>query len=323
MSSSEQILREFIRDCLTEKLAGFERSPILGQEERQTGLETTFSDIYGSNRACTEPIPDREGSGRRRFKGFEKCGVAGSLMNLLGQPEEAFDVWKDIFGEGGFFNLSGLFDTQTSPFGEDISTIGRFFWESLEGIMSPNSRDAGGELFPNFTSAANFNRGSGTSPALREAITDDIDQLLQEPAPEDVPEDVPEEAPEAPVADQGLSDEILIGNLSRDIEGILAKVSAVKASPDVTTAVQSWHDLISSSVDTSGIRELEDSMSGSPETSRARDVIANDVVPTFLTSLFDKVKSGIMHPTSDISASLDARETMVSMLDNALSSIRS
>jgi len=318
MSYNDRLLREFIRDCLTEKLGSPGEMTRATAEEitaRQSGK--TFFDVYGEKRA-------------------EAKGIMGTILNLLGQPESAAVLYGDFFGSEGLFNLKGIFGDEISPLGKEPTTVGKYFWQTFQNVMGPEGRGKGsGKIFSRFSDEwknaetvlptasgagkAFFTPGGrvGTAAAGRRAARGAADvvsevRLLELAGLEQG----------SPSAEE-ISDS-MVDALRLDLSDIFSGVSKIKSMPTLQAATQAWHDLMGSDVDVSPLADAEAQAkeSGEVDVNMAKSNFTRKLVPQFLSQFMDTMLSQLVNSSTSVPVTPEARAKMISMLEDAIGRIK-
>jgi len=317
MSYNDRLLREFIRDCLTEKIAPPTREIEQRPEDAASVVGQTFEKIYGEKRA-------------------EAKGIMGTILNLMGQPQSALDLYNDFFGASGFINLKGIFGTGPM-FGKDISTIGGYFWQTFQKLMGPEGRGEGsGKLFTRFSDGWKnaetvFPTTSGAGKAFFEpggrVGAKAVARRIARAAPDVVSEvrliELAGLEQGSPSAEE-ISDSLL-DSLRLDLSDIFSGVSKIKSMPTLKTATQAWHDLMGSEVDISPLEDAEAQAkeSGEVDVNKVKSDFTGKLVPQFLGQFMDTMLDQLSNPASSVPVTPEARAKMISMLEDAIGRIKS
>jgi len=277
-NKESRILREFVREILSEKLQGVE------------GMSVKIDPSYDTSYAPSLPT-------LQQSRGYQRAaaeGVVGTILNLLGMPQSALDLYRNFIGPNGIFNLEGVFGSTASPFGSDITNIGSGLLGLLGGVLGPRNPGAVGQgYWGNLRSAL-----SGNFAVRREALE------VQEPA-----EEVSQ-----------LDENSVLSALSEDIQKILGDFDSIVGSPSGVDAIYAWQDKTGFGENAT---ELFEQLSQIEETeiydaamNRIKTFIEEDLAPTYYSDIINPVLNGFLSHTGPLSA--QAKSMAASMIEDAL-----
>ena len=315
--SSRKQLRYFIREVVSEALN------VDGISSQIGGLADEDSPLMATPKHRT----------LQQIRGWEPASYDGTPMSAIfsffQMPASSYDLYRNFFGQNGFFNWDGITGNRASPFGSDITAIGRGLMSPVSTLLGPRDPASLGQgYWQNLRSAF-----SGGLAVRRESAGLDINPGVQQDLISSAPEVDP--APEPPaeveqpeafgIFDSGLDidENEIISSLDRDLQKIVLDYDSIKRASTPEATISAWQEATgfgeSLSQFLASVESSYDQQAVEGAMQRVEGFIKDEIAPAYYRDLITPVIDGFLSSSGQVSSRTKA--SAISILEDSLALI--